>query len=219
VTAGPKVRGPYRSGKKRKQEIVAAALRVFGQHGYAGGSLRQIALDVGVTPAALARHFDSKEVLLGAVLEYWDIETDRALPADARGLTRFLLLPYTIYQHTLDRGPIEMFLTIAAEASNPGHSLHQFVKNRYDRLMARAASDLRYARDHGEILPMADGQVAREVRAVYALMDGIQLQWLLSPEFDLLQVFQESLGHIIERWTGEPVVWTGPRETAITAES
>ncbi|MFC4243154.1 TetR/AcrR family transcriptional regulator [Gryllotalpicola reticulitermitis] len=217
--AAHKTRGPYRNGIKRRREIILAASKVFGQYGYAGGSLRQIALDVGVTPAALTRHFENKEGLLIAVLEHWDVENDRVMPADVRGLTRFMLLPYNAYQHTLDRGLIEMFLTIAAESSNPNHPLHQFVKRRYDRLMVRALGELHYAQEHGEILPMDDEQMMREVRAVYALMDGLQLQWLLNPDIDLLRILQDALGHFIQRWTGKPVVWADPRIIAKSVEA
>ncbi len=68
-------RGPYRTGIKRRREIVDAASRIFARYGYAGGSLRQIAGDVGVTPAALARHFDNKYGLLQAVLTHWEKRT------------------------------------------------------------------------------------------------------------------------------------------------
>jgi AcrR family transcriptional regulator len=205
----PKTRGPYRNGIKRRREIIASAMKVFGEYGYAGGSLRQIAQDVGVTPAALARHFDSKEGLLIAVLEHWDAENDRimdAFPA-AHGLERFKRMPYNAYQHTLNRGLIEMFLTIAAESSNPSHPLHEFIRKRYDTLMARGVVELQLARDDHEILPMTDAELEREVRGAYAVMDGIQLQWLLNPEIDLLTIFQQTLGHFILRWTGKPVVW------------
>ncbi len=50
-------RGPYRSGIKRRREIIDAASLVFARYGYAGASLRQMADDVGVTAAAFSRHF------------------------------------------------------------------------------------------------------------------------------------------------------------------
>lgn len=47
----------------RKGEILAAALDVFGERGYEGGSMREIAGRIGVTEPALYRHFPSKEAL------------------------------------------------------------------------------------------------------------------------------------------------------------
>ncbi len=47
----------------RRGEILDAALAVFAEKGYAGGSMREIATRVGVTEPALYRHFSSKEAL------------------------------------------------------------------------------------------------------------------------------------------------------------
>ena len=68
-------RGPYRNGVKRRREIVMAAALAFGQYGYHGASLRQIADHVGTTNATLIAYFGSKEGLLIAVLEHWREET------------------------------------------------------------------------------------------------------------------------------------------------
>lgn len=204
----PKVRGPYRNGIKRRREIIESAAKVFGRFGYAGASLRQIAQDVGVSPAALMRHFDSKEGLLVAVLEYWDAANDTVLPESVHGLARFQQLPYNALYHTWDRGLIEMFLTVAAEASNPGHPANEFIRNRYEKVIRNGVRELRRACELGEVLPLSDKDIEAEVRGVFALMDGIQLQWLLDPAMDLVGTFKHCLGNVISRWTGgELVVW------------
>ena len=43
-------RGPYRTGVRRREQIVAAATAVFAEYGYAGGSVRTIADRIGVSP-------------------------------------------------------------------------------------------------------------------------------------------------------------------------
>jgi AcrR family transcriptional regulator len=52
----------------RKDEIIDAALEVFSESGYEGGSMREIAKRVGVSEPALYRHFDGKEALFLALL-------------------------------------------------------------------------------------------------------------------------------------------------------
>lgn len=49
--------------------ILNAAERVFGTHGYAGASMRQIAEDAGVAQALLHYHYASKDRLYEAVFE------------------------------------------------------------------------------------------------------------------------------------------------------
>ncbi len=49
---------------------------------------------------------------------------------------------------------------------------------------------------------MDDATIVAEVHALYAMMDGIQLQWLVDPEVDLVGIFSHALSCILERWTG-----------------
>src|SRR5262245_29925576 len=51
-----------------RRAIVDASFRLFSTQGYARTSVRDIAAAVGVTDAALYRHFASKKELLDAVL-------------------------------------------------------------------------------------------------------------------------------------------------------
>ena len=52
----------------RKGEILDAALHVFAERGYDGGSMREIASHVGVSEPALYRHFTGKEALFLALI-------------------------------------------------------------------------------------------------------------------------------------------------------
>ena len=52
-----------------RQSIVDAAMHLFGQQGYSGTSMRDIANAVGVLPGSLYAHIDSKEALLVDIVE------------------------------------------------------------------------------------------------------------------------------------------------------
>lgn len=52
------------SGAERKAQIVAATLRLIAQHGLAGASMSRIADEVGISNAALYRHYPSREDML-----------------------------------------------------------------------------------------------------------------------------------------------------------
>ena len=49
--------------KNRRQEIVAATVRLVARQGVTGASIRQIASEAGVTEGALYRHFENKDDL------------------------------------------------------------------------------------------------------------------------------------------------------------
>src|SRR3954451_16020621 len=108
-------RGPYRSGIRRREQIVAGAISVFGECGFAGGSVRTIADRVGVSHATLLQHFGSKEGLLTAVLEEWDRRTVESGLTGVAGLDYFRRLPEIMTAHLGNRGLLELFTTIAAE--------------------------------------------------------------------------------------------------------
>jgi AcrR family transcriptional regulator len=62
--------GPFFAGfiEGRKGEILDAALGVFAEKGYEGGTMRDIATRVGVTEPALYRHFGSKQELFETLI-------------------------------------------------------------------------------------------------------------------------------------------------------
>ncbi len=55
--------GGYARGEETRGRIITAAMRVFGEEGYARASTRQIADAAGVNPPALQYYFDGKEGL------------------------------------------------------------------------------------------------------------------------------------------------------------
>lgn len=196
------VRGPYQNGIRSRRKIIESASHIFASHGYNSGSLRQIANGVGVTPAALARHFGNKEGLLSAVLENWDADAQARNPIDVRGLAHFVRLRETVIYNQANRGLIELFLSLSGESTNPRHPAREFLQARYRRLFDTDVQLLREARDAGETLWMDDKTIVAEIHALYAMMDGIQLQWLIDPDVDLVGIFSHALSCILERWTG-----------------
>ena len=140
-------RGPYRTGLRRREQIIDAATAVFAEYGYAGGSVRTIADRVGVSPASLLQHFGSKEGLLMAVLADWDRHTVETQLTDVTGLNYFRRLPEVMADNVSNRGLLELFTTMAAEASSPTHPAHAFILRRYTDNLATLADHLQQAVD------------------------------------------------------------------------
>ncbi|CAJ60083.1 MULTISPECIES: TetR/AcrR family transcriptional regulator [Frankia] len=65
------------SASDTRSRILAAAVSLFGEQGYAGTSVRDISERLGVTKAALYYHFPSKETILDALLEPFVSELGR----------------------------------------------------------------------------------------------------------------------------------------------
>lgn len=200
TAAGPTARGPYRTGVRRREQIVSAAIEVFGQFGFAGGTIRSIAERVGVSHAALLQHFGSKEGLLMAVLEEWDRRTVQLGLADLDGLDYFRALPDVMGGHLAQRGLLELFTTIAAEASSPTHPAHAYVQHRYTVNLATLATHLQHAVEAGDIAPLDSAEIDIEVRLITAVLDGIGLQWLLDPSTDVVASVSTYITRTIAEW-------------------
>ena len=202
-SAQTRTRGPYRTGIRRREQLVGIAMDVFGEYGFAGGSIRTIAEQAGVNHATLIQHFGSKEGLLTAVLEEWDRRTVENGLTDVSGLDYFRRLPDVMAAHQNYRGLLELFTTIAAEASNPAHPGHAFITQRYATNLATLAAHLREAVEAGDIAPLSPAQIEVEVRLLTAMMDGIGLQWLLNPGTEIRASVSTYVERAIAAWGGK----------------
>lgn len=179
VRRGP--RGPYAKSEQTRKAILDAALEVFAESGYRSGSLRNVAERVGMSEAGLLHHFPSKSALLAAVLERRDEQTQEQFdfdPAHGRDLLRSLIALAEYNAST--PGVVELFCTLSAEATSPEHPAHQWFRQRYDTTAKMISAAFAEMAARGEIRPGVDA--ARAARGAIALMDGLQIQWLLDRE-------------------------------------
>ena len=178
MTITRRPRGQYGKTRARRQEIVDAAVEVFATVGYNKGSLREVADRVGMSQAGLLHHFPSKEHLLEAVLT-WRDDDSGALLGDPRptgmdllrGLVR--LAAYNAGRPKL----IELHVIVSGEGASSEHPLHDYFVRRYEFVFAMIRDAFDEAAERGELRPDVDSAVS--ARAVIALWDGLQLQWLL----------------------------------------
>lgn len=194
-------RGPYRTGIRRRAEIIDNALTAFAELGYTGGSIRVIAERAGVSSATVLQHFGSKEGLLQAVLDEWDRRgPDNAHLEEARGIAYFRRIPHVMEYNNRHRGLIELFLTVVAESSNPDHPAREFVRTRYEHNRETIAAHLQEAISRGDARSLAVEDVALEAQTLTAVLDGIQLQWLIDPSIDIAAVAERYIEQSVDRW-------------------
>ncbi|RKS92941.1 TetR family transcriptional regulator [Microbacterium sp. AG790] len=176
TTPTPARRGPYAKSAERRAEIIASATAIFSAHGYRGGSLRQIAAELGLGLTTVMHHFPTKVSLLAAVLEQED-----AADADFLARTRRDgLIPTVlgIVERNLDRRElVRMFSIVSAEATYPGHEAHDWLQQRYARLIADYAAAIATDRAAGRIDPPV-GDDSALAALVITGWEGIQIRWL-----------------------------------------
>jgi AcrR family transcriptional regulator len=177
----PRTRKPYAVGIARRQQILDAARELFAVRGYRGASMRDVAGQVGLSMAGLLHYFPSKEELLAAVLRQRD-DTDTpwfeerwAETGSFREACRELAA-----RNMRSPGVIRLFVTLSAEATDPGHPAHDYFQQRYRESRELFSRVLRQAQERGEVDARASGPL------LIAVLDGLQIQWLLEPDFDLI---------------------------------
>ena len=55
--------------KDTKERILAAALEMFSQKGYAGTNIRELSESLGLVKSAMYRHFESKDAIWNTLLD------------------------------------------------------------------------------------------------------------------------------------------------------
>ena len=181
-------RGSYAKGQARRQAIVDEALAVFSRTGFHSGSLREIAKRVGLTPAGLMHHFADKEELFVEVLRQRD-EKVREAAGDPAEHTLVQQAEKVVAYNQTTRGLTSLYAIVSAEATDSEHPSHTDFAERYRTSAESAEALLRSGQEAGEVRSDIDPALA--ARLISAVMDGIQLQWLLDEQVDMVPLFEE----------------------------
>lgn len=185
-------RGTYAVGDERRSRILDVAVEHFAQWGFHASSLARIAKDVGITQGGLLHHFRGKEDLLVQVLARIDeSDRERFFSREFASAAEMFSAIVKLAEYNGTRlGRTRMFNVLAAEAGDPGHPAHAYFVKRYAEVIDTVSGVLRRGVDTGEL--RADTDVVAVAVELAAVMDGLQLQWLLDPQgFDMAGRFRE----------------------------
>ena len=166
----------------RRTRILEAASEVFGEKGYVKGSLAHIAERVGMTHAGVLHHFGSKDQLLLAVLAHRDTTDvehleERHIPA---GLELFRHLVRTAELNEQRPGIVQVFTVLSAESVTEVHPAKEYFVDRYETLREEIRVALVSICSQDD--PPAQVDIDRAAASIVAVMDGMQVQWLLAPD-------------------------------------
>ncbi|MCF2532598.1 TetR/AcrR family transcriptional regulator [Yinghuangia soli] len=191
----------YATGDARRARILNIALQEFGENGYRGTSLARIAERAELTQAGLLHHFRSKQELLTAVLDLRD-----AMDAERLDLSNLpdggeptLLALVALVEHNARQpGIVQLFTVLTGEAVTTDHPAHGWAQERYRLLSTSIATALQHGVQAGEL--RADLDATACAQQVMAMMDGLQLQWLLDPErMDMAATFRAYIDGLLKQ--------------------
>lgn len=193
--------------------ILDAADRAFGEQGYEGTSLARVAESVAMSQAGLLHHFPSKRALLMAVLARRDaVDSARiGLPGRVLGLEALQALVELMEHNATVRGLVQSFCVLTGESAAEHHPARSYFSQRYARLRQELGDALSAGVEAGEL--RSDVDPAAVAAEVFAMMDGLQLQWLHAPdEVDMVALFRS----YVERLSAGLTALPGPRPGGAT---
>jgi AcrR family transcriptional regulator len=189
---------PQAKTAERSRAILEAAMSVFGANGYNKGTLSEVAEQVGMTHAGVLHHFGSKEGLLIALLQYRDGEAVAGVGArnQVEGPPFLAHLMQTVEENTRRPGGVQTYAVLSGESVTDGHPAQDYFRDRYDTLRDKLAGVLDEVTG-GRAEP---SELRDSASALIAVMDGMQLQWLLEPgSVDMPRILGLVLDDLVER--------------------
>ncbi|WP_067688624.1 TetR/AcrR family transcriptional regulator [Nocardia jejuensis] len=187
-----------RRADARREQIVDEALKTFADNGYHNASIAEIAERCGLSQPGLLHYFPNKAALLAAVLEYRDrLDYDRlGFDQPLRGKEALHRLVRLVEHNEHVPGLVRLFTVVTSEAVTADHPAREWVINRYRMLQTFLATALDDGIADGDFRPGID--TAALARQIFAMMDGLQLQWLIDPQgVDMPTLFRTYIDEVI----------------------
>ena len=177
--------------ERSKAKIIEAANHFFAENGFHGTAMSDIAKEAGLTGPGLLHHFPNKEELLIAVLEQRDASDQDRLTNLFKEThsDRIFEILQSLVEHNQARPEIvRLFTVLVTECIAHDHPGHSFFVQRYRNYRHKYLHLLREYQQAGFI--RQDIPVEQLSILVMAVMDGLQIQWLLDPEeVDMVESF------------------------------
>jgi AcrR family transcriptional regulator len=196
------------AASNRRSEIVDAAMTLFAGEGYRGTSLASIAETVGLTLPGLLHYFPSKQELLVAVLEERDRRDEAAAEERyAMGQDLFTGLELLVAHNAESPNLVKLFTVLVGEAAvSPAHPAHEHIARRYRYVTDAIAARVGRSIELGDVPPDVDPEVL--ARLLMAVMDGLQIQWLLDEDLEMTALLRAFLDLVRQAARAAPGVPT-----------
>lgn len=202
-------RGSYAKSIQVKRGILEACVAAFGESGFHGVSMAEIARRAGISHTGLVHHFPDKESILTALLAMQDARAAQYLVThSAHAQDDPVIVIRGLIDSLADRTPglVELSVVLSAEAVSPAHPGHQHFRDRYAGV--RSFLSRHYAVLAAEGRLAAGVQPATLAAVTVAVIEGLQAQWLYDRSaVDIDEAITVTLGAFIpelleERLTG-----------------
>lgn len=185
-------------GEMRRAALLDAATVVFAKDGYTAASMRDVAEIAGITTVGLLHHFPNKVSLLQALLDRRDQRVtekfaELEMMPTLENFLAFVRMSMSFSVQNLSECQASMMISI--ESLSDQHPAWPWYKEKFTLTHAHAQAHLTALADQEEI--RGDIDVKSLATEIFAVMDGLQIQWLRAPDqVDVETVFDAYLSRL-----------------------
>ncbi|WP_329539059.1 TetR/AcrR family transcriptional regulator [Streptomyces sp. NBC_01358] len=175
-------RGPYSKTAEVRGRILQACMEAFGETGFRGATMKDIAARADISQTGLVHHFPGKEDLLLAMLDLRErrsirfLESTEALDPGAQPIQALRGMLGVLVENELQPGLMELHCVLSGEATNPDHPAHTHYAERYRNLRQFYEAVFSALAERGELTSPIEPAVLATM--TIALINGLQQQWL-----------------------------------------
>ncbi|OIJ65423.1 TetR family transcriptional regulator [Streptomyces mangrovisoli] len=200
----------------KREEILNTALEIVSRVGYSRATVRELAQAVGLSQTGLLHYFGTKEQLFVEILRRRDEVDEHVLaggstapdgtPLDLPGGMSALL------RHNAQvPGLVQLYSRFSSEATEENHPAHGYFQDRYASARSAVGALIRREQEAGSLPDSLDAD--RAAVLLFALMDGLQTQWMYDPEIDMA----DQLAYFFELLSTKSTDREAPAATGNTA--
>lgn len=192
----------YAKTAEVRRGILDACLSAFGETGFYGASMAEIARRAGISHTGLLHHFPRKEDLLTAVLDLRDeqsadfLRAHDALASDADPLDVLRGMAATLMDRDRSVGLVELSAVLTGEATATAHPAHDHFTDRYRNVRAFMTRLFVRLEEQGRLATSLPPESLAAL--LIGALDGLHIQWLFDrAEIDVDAVVQGFLATLI----------------------
>lgn len=165
-----------------RRAILEACSAAFGESGFHGSSMAEIARRADISHTGLVHHFPRKEDLLTAILDLQDARTAEylrnrgRLPAGDDPVDVLRGMVATLVEREPAVGIVELNAVLSGEATAASHPAHGYFRDRYRDVRHYLSRQFAKLAVQGRL----DSTLSpdRLAALVIAVVEGVHLQWL-----------------------------------------
>lgn len=180
-------------GDASRAAILDTAEKHFGENGFRKASIASIAEEVGMSDPGLLHHFGSKAGLLSSLLEErFAVDEVKLREGEELDLSELVKLLGEIAQENEGRRiGVKLLMVLFAESFAKDHPAHSYFKDRYNHARAILTAHVESEQKRGTVT--RDVPASHVATGLIALMDGLQMQWLLDEDLDMAEIHASML--------------------------